>query len=201
MLDDTLSALLRRADASSDEGMVSFGVGARDTAPPVVEELWQMIECARGQGTGEDDEAMVSFGVGEDGEGTLARIRRESSELVDGLLSALAKPYVIETGEGPTRIRTRVGWLGDTSTDFARGVSSEVIAAHVATTEASLSTSAHRLHMLVMVVIAAGKIATVIATPGGAVMALPIAYKCVREVYKRWSASSADPTMGGTPSW
>ena len=192
MLDDTLSALLRRADTGSDGGMVSFGADDGGTAPPGLEELWQMIECVRergsGLGTDADEEAMVSFGVGEDGDGMPARIRNESSELVDGLFSDLAKPYVIVTGEGPARIRTRVGWLGDASTELTRSVTSEVIAAHVAATETSLSTSAIRLRMLVMVVIAAGKIATMIATPAGAVMALPIAYKCVREVYQRWSA-------------
>lgn len=208
MLDATLGALARRADSKAndganegaDEGMVSFGVeGASPEPDPQIDELWQMIESARTGATDPDDDAMVSFGAGGSDEGMLARIGRESSELVDGLLWSLANPHVIETGEGPTRVRTSVGWLGDTSTHIGRGVTPEVIAAHVAATEASLTTSAHRLRMLAMVVTAAGRISAVIATPGGGLMALPIAYKCVREVYQRWIASSTDPNPRGTP--
>lgn len=202
VLDTTLAALIRRAEVGTgaDSGMVSFGVGEEGgAATPEVEELWQMVALARGQGsggrTGEGtDEAMVSFEAGEGATsegaaGMLARIRRESSELVTGLLSALIDPHVIETGEGPTRIRTRVGWLGDTSTALARGVTPQLVAAHVAATAAELDTSAERLHVLAMVLSTASKIAAVIAAPGGAVMALPIAYKCVREAHRRWSAS------------
>lgn len=195
MLDATLAALTRRAEPDAD-GMVSFGVGDVG-ATAEVDELWRMVESAR-RGEG-DGESMVSFGAGEPDEGMLARARRKCSELINGLLSSLVHPHVIETGEGRARIRTRVGWLGDTSTYFESGVPQAELAAHVAALEASLTTSAHRMQLLAMVVTAASKIAAMIATPAGGVMALPIAYKCVRDIHQRWSASGAYSNTRGMP--
>ncbi|MCX4245233.1 hypothetical protein [Paraliomyxa miuraensis] len=192
MLDATLQALLRRANAADNgDGMVAFDVGEAD-----VEELWWMIEQARDPaGLARDDEAPISFEVGdadETHEGRIARLYRESAEKLDGLLSSLATPHVIETGEGPAYIRTRMGWLGDTRTETAPGVPASLLAAHVATTEASLTQSAHRMYVLAKIVSAAATIASAIAAPSGALMALPIAFKCVRDVHRRWSTSGAD---------
>jgi hypothetical protein len=202
MLDATLTALIQLVEAGSD-GMASFGVGdGCEPLPPEVEELYRMVELARGQSIGErtgEDEAALGFAVGEDEHGMWARIRRESTEPFDGLLSVLASSHVIETGEGPTRIRTHVGWLGDTRTQLARGVTSELVAAHVSATQASLTQRAHRLHVLAMVLDAARRITEVIAAPSGAVIALPIAYKCVRAVHRRWIASNPDSRGRATP--
>jgi hypothetical protein len=196
MLETTLAALRRRAEPDAD-GLVSFGVGDVG-ATTEVDQLWRLVEHARGGGE-DDGESMVSFGAGEHDEGMLARAQRECSELIDGLLSSLAHPHVIETGEGRTRIRTRVGWLGDTSTHVESGAPSAELTAHVAALEASLTTSAHRMQLLAMVVTAASKIAAMIATPAGGVMALPIAYKCVQDIHQRWSASGADSNTRGMP--
>jgi hypothetical protein len=196
MLEATLAALRRRAEPDAD-CLVSFGVGDPG-ATTEVDELWRLVEHARGAGE-DDGESLVSFGAGEHDEGMLARAKRECSQLIDGLLSSLAHPHVIETGEGRTRIRTRVGWLGDTSTHVEAGAPPAELAAHVAALQASLATSAHRLRLLAMVVTAASKIAPLIATPAGAVIALPIAYKCVRDIHQRWSGSGAPSNTRGMP--
>jgi len=122
---------------------------------------------------------------------------------LDGLLAVFVDACVIETGEGPTRMRTRVGWRGDTTSELSPGVTATQVAAHVAATAAALEERARRLHALAMVLSAAGRISAMMVVPGGAVMALPLAYECVRDIHRRWSRSTSnqDEPQGtrGTP--
>jgi hypothetical protein len=181
MLDARLSALARRA-ATGDVSFSSPGA----PVDPHTEALWRLVEHARG----EDDE-VVSFDAEAAPEGLLARAGRELSALVADTLRDASQQAVIDTGPGP-RLRTRVGWGGDAVTVVGPGASAAEVSAHTAALAGALSSSAHRLRILTMVAVAAGKIAAIIAVPGAAVTALPIAYRCVRDVYEQWRASGAN---------
>lgn len=152
------------------------------SAAPDLAELDAMLDAtldALGRRAAVDaDGGEVSFGVGDD-VGGLARI--------EGLLAVFVDACVVETGEGSTRMRTRVGWRGDTISELPPGVTAAQVTAHVAATAAALEERARRLHGLAMVLGAAGRIAAMIAVPGGAVMALPLAYECVRDIHRRWN--------------
>lgn len=160
------------------------------SAAPDLAELDAMLDAtldALGRRAAVDaDGSEVSFGVGGD-VGGLARVGRDAVTSIEGLLAVFVDACVVETGEGSTRMRTRVGWRGDTTSELPPGVTAAQVAAHVAATAAALEERARRLHGLAMVLGAASRIAAMIAVPGGAVMALPLAYECVRDIHRRWN--------------
>lgn len=186
MVDARLAALERRA-ARSD---VSFALGGPpEHADPELERLWQMVERARGEG-----DAPVSFaGDGAEAAASPGLVTRVLGEL-GGLVRDASQQAVVSR----PRLRTRVGWTGTVVTHAAPGVTSAELEAHAAEVAAAVETSAQRLRLVSLVLVAAGKIAALIAAPGAAVTALPIAYRCVRDVYEQWRASGAHEGTGGT---
>lgn len=193
MLDARLQALERRASAN-----VSFAVGG-GSDDPGVDALWQLVEHARGMGDAPAS-VDVSFDLQGDDQprppdGLLARASHELSALVRAVLRDASQQALVET-EG--RLRTRVGWTGDAWTQVVPGVSAAEVAAHVAAVEAAVTASARRLRIVTLVASTAGKIAVLIAAPQAAVLALPIAYRCVRDVYEQWRALGREPSPGGT---
>ena len=182
MLDARLDALMRRARAEDD---VSFGAGG-DGADPATESLWRLVEQAQPGGE------PLSFDPDAGEPGPLARARRECAQLADAVLRDLAHPVVVETGPDRPRIRTQIGWTGDADTRVAPHASVAEVTAHAVAVEASVRASTRRLRLLTMIVTAAGTIAAMLVAPGAAAMALPIAYRCVRDVYEQWSASTPD---------
>lgn len=190
MLDLTLGALARRARADADgEAYISFCAGD-DPAESGADVLWRLVERARGDDAREARPSSFDAAGVEDGQkdGLLARAQRECTQLIGQVLGTLSHPIVVDTGEGGARIRTHVGWTGDVDTHLAREVTTAEVAAHAAAMEASLAASGRQLRMLTMIMAAASRIAAVIATPGAAVMALPIAYRCVRDLVDQWGA-------------
>lgn len=208
MLEARLAALARR-DGEGD-GEVSFAV--EGSADAEVEALWQMLQRARQQG-----EEAVAFDVDASARaGRLAREQGEHAQVLSRMMERLSHPIIVETREAHAHIKTTVGWTGDMATYVARGTTqarsapagsapagsapaerAPEIVAHEAALEASLVTNLRRLRLLTLVLIAAGKIAAMIATPSAALRALPIAYKCVRDIYQQWAEQSAD--TGETP--
>ena len=194
MLDATLGALVRRARADAEgEAYVSFCAGD-DPAESEADVLWRLVERARGDEAREARPLSFDAAGAENGQkdgqknGLLARAQRECTQLIGQVLGTLSHPIVVDTGEGGARIRTHVGWTGDVDTHLAREVTTAEVAAHAAAMEASLAASGRQLRMLTMIMAAASRIAAVIATPGAAVMALPIAYRCVRDLVEQWGA-------------
>ena len=93
--------------------------------------------------------------------------------------------------------RTRIGWTGDTICCVAPGTPRERVLVHDAALRAAVAVSVGRIRLLVTIAGAAGKITAMIATPGAAVMALPVAYKCVRDMYEQWRRASPVQGPGG----
>lgn len=168
------------------------------SATPELAELDAMLDATLAElgrrATADMDagEGAVSFGVGTDDGGGRVRVRGDAAARLEGLLASLIDDHVIETGAGAARMRTRVGWRGDTSSELPRGVTAVQVAAHLAATAAALEDRTRRLHELALVLSAAGRIAAMIAVPGGAVMALPLAYECVRSLRRRRSESTSN---------
>lgn len=194
-LDARLDALLRRA--ADPAGDVSFAAGAGGPAEPTADdELWALVQLAE---RGEPDGDALSFSApGE--EGRLARARRELTELVEHVVESLTSLAVVETPDGRARVRTRVGWTGDVTTYVEPLATAALAHEHAAAVEARLTTSMIRLRLLTTVTVAAGKIATMLTTPASAVMALPIAYRCVRDIYEQLNPQRENPTTGEA-SW
>lgn len=187
MLSDQLDALAQRATAATTYAL--DGGPASDS----LDDLWQLVELARMEG-----DATISFGAPER-EGLLASARRECAQFLRNALDAVTSAATVRSGVSGTRIHTRVGWTGDTTTLVVADASDAEVATHVAAVEASLTRSTERLRMLTAIVSAAARIAAIIAAPTAAVTALPVAYRCVRDVWKKWRASQSEAIAGGTP--
>ncbi|MCB9752323.1 MAG: hypothetical protein H6713_20405 [Myxococcales bacterium] len=193
LLDARLTALARRGE----DGLVAFAVDERDAA---LDELMTLITLARG-----DERGMAVFDAGgaerrePGGAGRLARLQREFRAFVTRALRGVSRLAVVESGEEAARVRTRVGWTGDLETVVGPDVSAELLRAHASAVARALATTLLRVRLLTMMTSAAGKIAALLVTPGAAVMALPIAYRCVRDVYTQWRERGLGAELGETP--
>ncbi|MCA9651360.1 MAG: hypothetical protein H6712_10705 [Myxococcales bacterium] len=170
-LDARLDSLRRRAEAGDALSFAAPGTAEDD-------ELWELVRIANG-----DDTESLSFAAGE--EGRLARARRELQELLERAVDSVTQLAVTDSRAGSSRAHTRVGWTGTITTHVDGGAPAALLRAHAAAVEGAVSRSLLRLELLTRIAVAAGRIARLLTNPGSAVMALPIAYRCVRDLYDR----------------
>lgn len=169
------------------------GGGLSFDAPvdPEVASLADLIASARAA----DDETALHFSTGG---GLFDDLRREFNAFVAGVWRDLSHLAVVDTTAGErVECHTRIGWTGDTICCVAPGTPRERVLVHDAAVRAAVAVSVGRMRLLVTIAGAAGKIAAMIATPGAAVMALPVAYKCVRDMYEQWRRASPVQGPGG----
>lgn len=113
-----------------------------------------------------------------DGHAELLAARRECEAFLRDALRDL----------GPADVRSehaasRVQLDGDARTALAPDITPEAARAHALAVAAALAAAARRLRLLAAVTTAAAAIAALITAPGAGLVALPIAYRCVRDVY------------------
>lgn len=185
MLSEQLDGLAQRAAVGTSYSL------AEEPAPDSLDALYQLVELARMEEEGD----VVSFDAPER-EGLLASARRECAQFLRTTLDAVTSAANVRSG---TRVHTRVGWAGSANTLVVSGVSEAEVASHMAAVQTSLTRSGERLRVLTAIVTAASRIAAIIATPTAAVTALPVAYRCVKDVWNKWRASQSEATPGGTP--
>ncbi len=178
MLEARLDALAVRAARGS-----SFSTGVMDEVDPV----WHLVELARAQDDGRDE--MFSFDDADAGLWDTAR--QECADFLERALELISHPASVRSPELGTRIHTNVSWTGDTTTLVQTRVSSAQIEAHMTRVGHAIERSHRLLRMLTSILVAAGRIAVIIATPAGAARAVPIAYRCVKEVWKQWQSSQS----------
>lgn len=182
-----VDAVLAAAAGHAAGGGLSFDA----PVAPEVASLADLIACARAA----DDEASLHFSAGG---GLLDDLRREFNEFAARVWRELTHLAVVDSVAGElVECHTRIGWTGDTIRFVAPGTSRERMLAHDAAVRAAVTASVGRVRLLVMIAAAAGKIAAMIATPGAALMALPVAYKCVRDLYEQWRGNSPVEGPGG----
>lgn len=172
-----VDAVLAAAAGHAAGGGLSFDA----PVAPEVASLTDLIACARAA----DGETALHFSAGG---GLLDDLRREFNAFVASVWRELIHLAVVDSVAGDrVECHTRIGWSGDTIRFVAPGTSRERVQAHDAAVRVAVATSVGRVRLLVMIAAAAAKIAAMIATPGAAVMALPVAYKCVRDMYEQWT--------------
>jgi hypothetical protein len=129
-------------------------------------------------------EGVVQFAVGEISPWEQAR------EQFDNFVKQIDREVLhfawVETNlEGTLLARTTVDWSGDAQTVWDAEASPEEMSLHQRTLKLAMDTRNMRLRLFTTVSTGAAKIALLIATPGGAVMALPLAWKYVSSVLKQ----------------
>ncbi len=177
MLNARLDALVSHVHAD-----VSFGTSAGDDDRDAVrEELRRLYEPQ----PGEDGASSPPPAPG-DGK-LLQRARSECVELLRGILRAISHALVVETGEAPASLRTTVGLSGDVTTYVTTAGVDSPVADHVAAVEAAVAGRTRRLCWIAMLVVAARRLALVLAAPGASWTTLPLLYWSAKDIYQAWN--------------
>jgi hypothetical protein len=184
-LHDSLNGVPARLDGlvarQRGQGSVSFNapVPAAESGPEA--DLLVLLGQA-------DREAGISFSAGEDAVSSESQAIWEQARtgfarlLEQATHEALHFAWVETNVAGSALARTTVGWTGDAQTVFVDGVGSSQVSLH----ERSLriATQTRAIHMRMFITIAAGavKASALIASPAGAMLALPAVYQYVMQV-------------------
>lgn len=134
------------------------------------------------------DSGSVSFAVDEaaaSDEDTRAELEAFLARITDDILHFA----VLRTGstERPA-VGTWVAWSGGTDTVLRSDVSAAALAEHARQLQRQLQGRRLRLRMLATTAAAAARIASLSAVPGGALLALPVAWRYVRSMSEQWNS-------------
>lgn len=120
---------------------------------------------------------------------TLADLRRDFAAFAREAWREWTHLAVVDTRtDGRVRLSTRIGWTGDTISVSGGEVGAAELHAHGLALAAAVRSCTRRIALLATTASAARKIMTLIPSPAGAAMALPVAYKFVRDIYQQWDS-------------
>jgi hypothetical protein len=171
---------------------LAFGISAaaKNLAQPEVELLTFLDEI---QGNG----APVSYGFRE----TLTAGWEEATQNFEALVKQLVQfiahyAWVESLVDGQLLGRTVVSWTGDVKTAWQAGVLPAQAALHQRALALALASRNNLIRTFVMAADAAVKLSLLSAMPGGAVLALPAAWKFINHVLAEVAAASRMPRCG-----
>lgn len=120
---------------------------------------------------------------------TLADLRRDFAAFTREAWREWTHLAVVDTRmDGRAQLSTRIGWTGDTISVSGGEVGAAELHTHGLALAAAVRSCTRRIALLATTASAARKIMTLIPSPAGAAMALPIAYKFVRDIYQQWDS-------------
>jgi hypothetical protein len=172
----------QQKSASDGTGAVSFDVLAfeqQETGPEG--DLLALL------GDAETEEKItsgeVSFGIGEPVSDAFLQAKAGFKALIEQFNREVLHYAWVETNVAGSQVaRTVVDWSGDAQTVWAEGVDESQVALHNRTLKIATQTRNMRLRLFTTIAGGAAKMATLIATPGGAILALPAVYQFVTQV-------------------
>jgi len=136
----------------------------------------------------------VSFGGESLTQGELKDALAQLQKMVDGLLGQLLHLARVETRQqGELLASTLVSWKGDVDTTWGHGLTSDQNALHRRSLALALQARIALLHILMTTTQGAAKIAALIAAPGGALLALPAAWKYISKLLSEIESYQALP--------
>jgi hypothetical protein len=133
----------------------------------------------------------VSFGEpAPEGEGWEKAVEefQAFSERVQRTLTQYA--WVETHQEGQLLVRTTVNWIGDMETAWQAALAPDQLALHRRTLKVALSSRTSMLRSMIVVAAGASKIAVLLTTPGGAILALPATWKFIRQIHAELDSSA-----------
>lgn len=157
------------------------GPVAFDTAgtPPMAEAESELLRWLDSVDPGQP----VSFGMQSV---TSSEVKGAGAQFLQGtdqLLRLLVHFAWVETQvEGDLLARTVVDWTGDSNTAWGQELSAEQFQLHQRSLRLALASRTTLLRIFIIVTQSAAKISALVATPGGALLALPAAWKFVNKV-------------------
>jgi hypothetical protein len=168
---ERLDKFIRQAQA---RGAVSFAAPAAGSAEAG---LFTWLESIEG------DPAQVSFSLGDEARAGLQKSSEAFQQSVEHLLRLVANFAWVETQmAGELLGRTVVNWTGDMNTVWGEGITPEHYHLHYRSLALALASRATLLRAFITATQGAMKLAILLTTPGGAVLALPAAWQFVNQV-------------------
>jgi len=157
------------------EGQVSFAAPEQGTPEA---DLTGLLDDFRAVESGQ-----VSFGVREEAGQAWEQARAGFETLMQSINREVLHFAWVETKvEDDLLARTTVGWSGESQTLYSADITPAQIAQHSRTLYLASASRALKLRMFTTITTGAVKLTSLLATPGGAVLALPMAYKFVTQI-------------------
>jgi hypothetical protein len=181
-LDALLAGLTRQQETS--DGTVHFSAPGAEVAPDSPEaDLLALVYEADTAGNVSGLDGTISFGFTDSLSGKLAEVRDEFDALLEQVNRELLNFAWVETSiTGQLIARSTIKWGGDAATFWMAGINSQQMALHQRSLEIAIETRNMRLRMVALVTSGAIRVSAMLATPGGQLMALPIAYRYIRAI-------------------
>ena len=175
---DRIENLVNRSQAEA-RGEVSF---AAEPLPPAEAELIRMLGAA-GQIAVRGEQPEVSFGLGQDLGAELRKATEGFQQFTQRISRLIAHFAWVETQvTGHLLARTVVGWTGDLDTLWEQYLRPEQIDLHRRSLNLAITSRAAMLRTFIVTTQGAAKLSILLATPGGAILALPAAWKYVNQI-------------------
>lgn len=162
---------------AEDRAVISFDSAAVAGLAPPESELLRLLAVV------EPDLAPLSYGWAGDAVGDWAAACRQF-QLALGRIQLLARHLAwVETRVGAALVgRSAAGWTGDLATSWGSGLDLQLRDLHRRSLAQALASRNALLRMLAITTQGALKLSVLIAAPGGALLALPVAWKYANQV-------------------
>ncbi len=159
------------------QGEVSFSVSAAELElPPPESELLAALDQIKGGDT-------VSFGLLDEGQAVLGEAQQKFQRVIERVTQALIYYAMVETQLGSRLVgRTGLTWAADAQTLWASDAPLEHLALHRRTLALTIASRNALMRTFMLTAQGAVKLSVLLATPGGAVLALPVAWKFINQV-------------------
>jgi hypothetical protein len=175
---DRIESLVNRSQAEA-RGEVSF---AAESLPAAEAELLRMLGAA-GQIAVRGEQPGVSFGLGQDLGAELRKATEGFQQFTQRISRLIAHFAWVETQvAGHLLARTVVGWTGDMNTLWEQYLQPEQIDLHRRSLDLAITSRAAMLQTFIVTTQGAAKLSILLAAPGGAILALPAAWKYVNQI-------------------
>ncbi|MGE5249611.1 MAG: hypothetical protein ACM3QS_05300 [Bacteroidota bacterium] len=173
-------ARLEAVTSAGRAGGVSFDAGAAGAEPGSPEaDLLELLGHVQAVERGES----VSFGIGDIAGQAWEQARDQFGAFVAQIQREVLNLAWVETSAAMRLLaRTSVDWSGDNNTVWLDGVDAQERELHGRALQVAIRTRLLRIRMFSTVTGGAAKLSLLLATPAGAVMALPVAWKYVAQI-------------------
>jgi len=170
---DRIDTLLLQVQLADPAG-VSFDI---TSMPEPEAELLDLVQTINMPATG------VSFVVGGEDQNKIEEAFAQFDSDMKRLLRLVTHFAWVETEvEGVLLGRSVVSWTGDLDTNWATGLKADIYQLHKRSLIQALATRNIALHAITITAQSAVKLSVLLATPGGAILALPLAWKFVKQI-------------------
>ena len=175
-----LDQFVQRQQTTSD-GATSFSTSDTTDLTLAEIDMLELLETVQ-QNYGVEDEQAVSFGLG-DKLGDWGQVNDQFQALVQRLQRLLNHYAWVETRVQDELLgQTIVSWTGDMRTAWEVDVGSDQQALHYRSLKLALASRQTMLRIIVIASEGAAKLSTLLTMPGGALLALPVAWKYIDEI-------------------